>query len=465
MEQQQYNWSAGNGTVGISLASDVISRLRSAAESPDGTPQEIGGILLGRRESEDRIFIQDFEPVTCEHRRGLTFTLSGHDKQRLTQHIRATHGGLDPLGSFRTHLRQGLYMDQYDFELMSEFFAGASDVMLLVRPADWQAGFFVWEEGEMSRQKSYQEFPFDPLQLPLTPVPQAGIASPGEPTAISIRRRVPTLMRAGLIAGTAGLAGVLAFYTHGVREHRYSLEPRVVSAAVAKPSVFASPPKVEAIYPPVDPDIGSGMADAQYELHVKVPGSDGDSSPQQNRSAVGSVHTQPEKPYKAIEANQPAPPPQPPQTAINLPPTQIAPVLTRPVLKPVHPALVSEVLLEPAQPGVIRRGLHHVPVLNLFGKHSYKSGDEFSPARPLREVKPELLDDNARQATVDVRVWIDDNGEVTKTELISDHVAPEVADIASNAANKWKFSPAHISDRPVSSEMVMHFHFVPQTTY
>ena len=462
MERQQYNWSAGNGTVSVSLASDVITRLRSAALSLDGETHEIGGILLGRRESEDQISIQDFEIVTSEHRRGLTFTLSGHDKHRLSQRIRARQNGLEPLGSFRTHLRQGLYMDQYDFELMSQFFGGLTDVMLLIRPADWQAGFFVWEEAEISRQKSYHEFPFEPSRLPLTPAREA-FPLPHDQSAAATPRRVPTLMRVGLIAGTAGLAGVLAFYTHNAREHRYHIEPQAATIPVAKASAFSSPPTVDAVYPPVDPDLQSGIPDAQYELHVKVPGPD--ESQTRNHSSVISIHSQPNKPYQASDTNRPALSPVPLQTAMNLPPTLIAPAITQPVLKPVQPALISEVSLEASQPGVIRRSLHHVPVLNLFGKHSYKSGEDFSPARPLREVKPELLDDNARQANVDVRVWIDEKGEVTRTELITDHVAPEVADIASNAANKWKFTPARLSDHPVSSEMVMHFHFVPQTTY
>jgi outer membrane biosynthesis protein TonB len=103
--------------------------------------------------------------------------------------------------------------------------------------------------------------------------------------------------------------------------------------------------------------------------------------------------------------------------------------------------------------------------LNFFGKRSYKSGDEFSPASPLREVKPQLSDENPPRAAVDVRVWIDDKGDVTKSELITEHVQPDIADIASNAANKWKFKPARLSDRPVSSELVMHFRFVPKQNY
>jgi hypothetical protein len=136
------------------------------------------------------------------------------------------------------------------------------------------------------------------------------------------------------------------------------------------------------------------------------------------------------------------------------------------MLRPVKPTFVSQVSLEPAQPGALRRGLNHVPGLSLLQRHSFKAGNNFSPAKPLREVKPrlpeELEPDAASPTNVDVKVWIDDTGQVTRTELLSDGIEPEIGEIASNAAYKWNFEPARVSDRPVSSEMVMHFHFVPK---
>jgi hypothetical protein len=456
MERQHYIWSAGRDTLQISLSAVVIARLRAEA----ATQMEVGGLLLGRRDSDQRICIQDFELVSSEHRRGIPFTLSGNDKRRFGQRIRARRRELQILGSFRTHLRQGLYMDQYDFELMSEYLAGPSDVMLLVRPADWQAGFFIWDEGDIFRQKSFKEFPFDPAVLPLVDE---------EPELIPVptpNRRLPTLMRASLIAGTAGMAAVLAFYTHGAREHRY---PRVVHASVSaprKPSQFDAAPNIRPVYPPIDTDVASNPDDP-YELHVKLPNPDASKpKPVRTRRDTAGGPLQPPAPKQPPVAVQPAPLPAPAiQTAGNTTPPAVAAILARPVLKPLRPTLISEVSLEPAQPGVLRRGLHHVPVLNLFGKHTYKSGDDFSPASPVREVKPQLSQDTTQLAAVDVKIWINDKGDVTKTELITDHVPPEVADVASTAANKWKFKPARLSDRPVSSEVVMHFRFVPKQNY
>jgi hypothetical protein len=458
MERQHFLWTADPSTVSISLAADVITRLRDAAKAAERSDAEIGGILFGRRLSDEHICIEDFELVSSEHRRGMTFTLSAYDKRRLTQRLSALRGDLDVLGSFRTHLRQGLYMDQYDFDLMSAHFPALTDVMLLIRTTDWQAGFFVWEEGDMSRQRSYREFTFDPEALPLVDsAPE--VAAPKDRTqpipVVSPRssnRRLPTMMKVGLVAATVGLVGVLAFYTH----ERHSTQPAAPFA-----SSRTEPPRVPVVNPPVDPDIN--RPGDQLELHVKMAPRPSPFEKPDPRTETAPANVQApalRRPAVPIQSTIPPEPPQPAQTASNTPP----PVVAQTVLRPVHPTFVSEVSLEPTQPGIIRRGIHHVPVLNLLEKHNYKSGTGFAPARPLREVRPRLLD-STRHPNVDVKVWIDDTGQVTKAELLSDDVEPEVADVASNAAYKWAFQPARLSDRPVSSEMVMHFHFVPKQVY
>src|SRR5258708_2274373 len=107
MQRQQYLWTAGASTVSVAFAPDVITRLRQAAIITDAA--EIGGILLGHRQSDDHIEVVDFELLPSEHRRGSTFTLSPTDRKKLVQRLRASHRGLQNVGSFRTHLRQGLY--------------------------------------------------------------------------------------------------------------------------------------------------------------------------------------------------------------------------------------------------------------------------------------------------------------------------------------------------------------------
>ena len=47
---------------------------------------ETGGILLGRRE-EDRIVVEDFEPVPSDHRFGPSYRLSDNDRELLQRNI------------------------------------------------------------------------------------------------------------------------------------------------------------------------------------------------------------------------------------------------------------------------------------------------------------------------------------------------------------------------------------------
>jgi TonB family protein len=476
MVRQYYLWAAGGATVTAAFAPDVIDRLRQAAETVDSA--EIGGILLGRRESEDRIFIEDFELLESEHRRGVTFTLSQTDRKKLGQRLGASHHGLQSVGSFRTHLRQGLYMDQYDFELMSMHFAASTDVMLLIRPSDWQAGVFVWEEGDIHRQKSYREFTFAAAVLPLTAVvDEARTAARLQPSLLTVVPRtarpkvsgpfMPTLAKVGLVAATIGLVGVLAFYAH---------EHRIPVSTVAKadfPAIQALTLPAKNVRPPIDPDLSP--RDDLSEMHVKIPTDDTRPSPfgspphvsQVDSEAADSTPRAKSIPQQHAEAVPEATPTQPPtvQAAVNLPPAITGPLTLKPPPLPV----VSVVSLEPAEPGMLSRGINRVPVLNLLQRHKYKAGEKFSPAVPVRQVKPrlpaEVEHESHSPSPVDVKVWIDKSGQVTKAELLSDNTQPEVADITSNAALKWTFEPARISDRPVASEMVMHFRFTQKQSY
>lgn len=477
MERQYYLWTAGGSTVSVAFAADVMTRLREAACT--GETAEIGGFLLGRRESDDRITIDDFELFPSEHRRGMTFTLSQSDRKRLGQRLRASHNGLQAVGSFRTHLRQGLYMDQYDFDLMSAQFAAPSDVMLLIRPHDWQAGLFAWEEGDIHRQKSYREFCFDPAVLPMTVLatePLIGFDAPPppqEPRPSVVHNTppapaaplLPTLGKVGLVTATLGLAGVLAFYAH---EH-YAPTSVLAKSEIVQPQPAyhqsVTPPDVD-VHAPVDPDLRHGDADLS-EMHVKMPPLSSRPSPfapaRREKQTEPSAIPRQAQPGTENTAQLPTPPAPPPiQSAVNLPPPMVAPL----ILTPPRLPLVSVVSVEPAEPGLLSRGINHVPVLNLLQRHNYKAGDKFSPARPVRRVKPrlptELEHGEAPPSPVDVKVWIDKSGQVTKAELLSDNSDPEVSDIAANAALKWTFEPARLSDRPVSSEMVMHFRFAPQ---
>ena len=75
--------------------------------------------------------------LSCEHWRGASWTLSPKDRLKLGERLRRRQwpAPLEPVGCFRSHTRPGLYLDQDDFGVFSQFFSDPNQVFLLVRPA------------------------------------------------------------------------------------------------------------------------------------------------------------------------------------------------------------------------------------------------------------------------------------------------------------------------------------------
>jgi hypothetical protein len=106
--------------------------------------------------------------------------------------------------------------------------------------------------------------------------------------------------------------------------------------------------------------------------------------------------------------------------------------------------------------------------LGLGEKHKLKARENFQPAKPIHEVRPKLplaLQQQLQSGKqIDVKIWINDQGLVTKAELPSQTAKSEIGDLSAHAALQWKFHPAQLEERPVASEMVLHFQFVPAST-
>jgi len=66
-------------------------------------------------------------------------------------------------------------------------------------------------------------------------------------------------------------------------------------------------------------------------------------------------------------------------------------------------------------------------------------------------------DAGADTRPVDVKAFIDDTGIVTRVQLLTK--GSDYAEAALNAARQWQFTPARKHDKPVASEMVLHFRF------
>ena len=115
---------------------------------------EVGGILFGSRTTEG-ISITMWRPIGCEHARGPAFVLSDRDLVELRKFLASAPtlpdlAEVQPVGWFLSHTRSDLSLRESDLALYNEFFPGASDVTLVLRPGRHnaaRAGFFFRDAG------------------------------------------------------------------------------------------------------------------------------------------------------------------------------------------------------------------------------------------------------------------------------------------------------------------------------
>jgi hypothetical protein len=243
-----YEWKPQGRPLSIQLSLAVIDRLETdIMKGFWAVPKrgmEVGGVLFGRIEPgvDTVVVIDDYEPVSCEHRRGPSYALSEPDRKRLEKILRRS--GRQVAGFYRSHTRLGLYLDQDDMGVIDSYFANPSHVILLVRPDATKpgtAGFFFREEGEIHRQSTYLEFPFKQAELQK----QSGIAieETGKPEKQALAlpaprpRNIPQFRwkPAGAIA-----AGLLAFGTLEYQVITRLRQPEIAAADFA-PSLSIEP--------------------------------------------------------------------------------------------------------------------------------------------------------------------------------------------------------------------------------
>lgn len=118
---------------------------------------------------------------------------------------------------------------------------------------------------------------------------------------------------------------------------------------------------------------------------------------------------------------------------------------------------VAAVSVEPVQP---RRGvMERIPG---FRRWSHRRDARFVPARPVREVAPAVPPDLRAslktEVPVSLKLRIDKRGNVADTKVLASN-SDELTQLATSAADRWRFAPARLNDQPVPSEVVLHFHF------
>src|SRR5437762_10795660 len=87
---------------------------------------EVGGILLGRSDSPGKVIVEDFESVPTEYLNGPSYNLSENDlvafEAALENCRSGAASGLSVVGFYRSHTRDGLFMDDADMALAQRYF-------------------------------------------------------------------------------------------------------------------------------------------------------------------------------------------------------------------------------------------------------------------------------------------------------------------------------------------------------
>jgi hypothetical protein len=183
---------------------------------------EVGGVLLGRFERENDplpVHVDDFEPVSCEHRFGPSFTLSDEDRAGLEGIL--ARRGREVVGYYRSCTGRELGLDASDEDLIRSYFSRSGHVCLCVAPVSARecvASVFSWREGQPPKQtmkaflfdgagaSAQQELPApERAAKPEAPQPAPEPEFPSPPTAARDRRLWPWLFVLVLAIGCAFL--------------------------------------------------------------------------------------------------------------------------------------------------------------------------------------------------------------------------------------------------------------------
>lgn len=195
---ESFTWSVEGHAIRICCPAPVLESIRQAAwEGLQKVPRrglEVGGVLLGTREG-DEIRIAAWRPIPCEHAKGPGFELSAKDEADLRQLLESTASdpglqGLEVLGWFHSHTRNGVTLTAADLDIYNRFFPAPWQIALVVRPHAYEparAGFFFREpSGAVHSESSYKEFileakrrrlpaGFDAREVPEKPTTEHGL--------------------------------------------------------------------------------------------------------------------------------------------------------------------------------------------------------------------------------------------------------------------------------------------------
>jgi hypothetical protein len=192
---QLCRWDAPDGACAVLLGSSLMEELRHRAiQAYLSLPKrgvEIGGLLLGdvRQDGSIAFQIDGSEDIPCEYRFGPKYKLSETDYGRLGERLaRHQRDGSEPvIGLYRSYTGREAALDQTDLELLRNVFPHPRLVSLLLQPISPEkcmARFQFGSDGEVTADRPYEPFLFEPAQLKVEAQadpkpPEAAPAAPG----------------------------------------------------------------------------------------------------------------------------------------------------------------------------------------------------------------------------------------------------------------------------------------------
>ena len=142
VDVEYFEWEPKGSPVSIRMhrdTIDAISRDVTDAWKTLARPVlETGGLLLGRVEAGERpkVWIERYQRVECRHKSGPRFVLDEEDTAGLEKAAAdvLSSGETAVVGFYRSHLRDGLQLEESDFDLIRRYFSDAADLILLIKP-------------------------------------------------------------------------------------------------------------------------------------------------------------------------------------------------------------------------------------------------------------------------------------------------------------------------------------------
>src|ERR1700676_292197 len=156
-------WEFPGSPLRINISLGVISRLRADLDQHEGLASgttQVGGVLLGRRNTPGTLEIDDYVWVSSEGPQSeYSVNLEALERLRLVYTF--------VVGYFRTHSDDDLRLRDEEITFIRNHFGDPTDVVLLIQTSRelYTAGFFFWMAQDVLAPLSFMDFPLDPELL------------------------------------------------------------------------------------------------------------------------------------------------------------------------------------------------------------------------------------------------------------------------------------------------------------